>query len=145
MSAVRSKSLRLSLSPCRRQRRDVSVTGICDQRRASCFDDRRSSIPPKVVIRTTHICFSRAVATVHVILLSYLNLVIRSFFFGKEFFACQIGRSFQWRNSGETPCALEVRLAVGCTRYRTLGCSLRFGGLDLTSHRGCHVPNNDDQ
>src|SRR5262245_1545808 len=134
MSAVRGKSLRLSLSPCRRQRRNLSVAGIYDQRRPSCFDHLRSSIPPKVVIRTTHISFSRPVATVHVVLLSYLKLVIRSFFVGKEFFPCQIGRSFQWGNSGEAPCALEIRLAVGC-----------FGGLDLTSHQQCHVPNNDDQ
>src|SRR5262249_38522043 len=70
-SAVRSKSLRLSLSPCRRQRRNLSVIRIDDQRRPPCCDDLRSSIPPKVVIRTTHISFSRAVATVHIVLLSY--------------------------------------------------------------------------
>src|SRR5262245_66308226 len=109
MSAVRSKPLRLSLSPCRRQRRNFSVTRIYDQRRASCFDDLRSSIPPKVVIRTTDIGFSRAVAAVHIVLVSYLNLVIRSFFFGEEFFACQIARSLHWRDRRGAQYALQVR------------------------------------
>src|SRR5215813_13710476 len=106
MSAVRSKPLRLSLSPCRRQRRNFSVTRIYDQRRPSCFDDLRSSIPPKVVIRTTHICLGRAVAAIHVVSRSYLSFVIGSFFFRKEFFSCQFGGSLQRRYGCETPGAL---------------------------------------
>src|SRR5215510_5293237 len=105
-SAVRSESLRLSLLPCSRQGWNLPITGIYDQRRSSCFDDLRSSIPPKVVICTTHICLGRAVAAIHVVSRSYLSFVIGSFFFRKEFFACKLGRSLQRRNGCETPDAL---------------------------------------
>src|SRR5262249_2108845 len=100
-----------------RQRRDLAVGRIDEQRCSSALDDVRASLKPEVVVSAPREVGRPALTInpIDVILLNSLSLVSHCFLFGEKLLVAQLGWSLEGRQCGVGPDALKVRLSVGCS------------------------------
>src|SRR5207248_2472804 len=112
VASILRGTLGLPFAAGRSQWRNPAVAWIDHERRAPRFDDLRSAVPPEIVIGTTDVGLGRTVTAVLIIALNDILFVVRRFFVGKEFFAGQIGGTFQGRERGKAPCTLQIRMTV---------------------------------
>src|SRR5262249_32887593 len=137
MPAIGGQSFRLSLSTFGRQRRNLTVLRINDQRRTFGGYNAGSAIPPEIIVCTANVRFRSSIATIHIVSLQDVGFVVCSFFvIRKEFFARKFWRPFHGRDGRQTPNALKIRLTVWSTWQCGFRNSLRFWGCGRCLSRG---------
>src|SRR4051794_21500915 len=131
---VRSALLRL-----RREGWHAPVRGIDHQR--GLLGDPLAEVPPEVVVRALHI---RGGAAAAIVLVPGLDPLLREFLsllVAQRAFSRKRAGTFERRELGKVPCALEVRVAVGRARYlrRCLGGDGNGGDQEDAEENGTHT------